>query len=236
MLQISPEEFSHGKTRNYAVQKAKGEYIVMTVQDAQPVSNTWLEQMLQHFNNKQVVGVCGQQAVPHDKDKNPLQWHRPINKSKYYIKHFTHKEFQQLLPKEKWNNCSWDNVNAMYRKSALEKTPFANVKFGEDMIWAKQAFENEQILVYDFRSSVWHYHHYTNKSKLTERIVNTYMLAYQTFNYIKPSSYGLKELLRILYLCAKYRVKPYWWFYNFRLNIWAYFAVRKIIKILKKEK
>jgi len=37
--QIPPEEFGHGKTRNLGVSIAKGEFVVMTVQDARPSSD-----------------------------------------------------------------------------------------------------------------------------------------------------------------------------------------------------
>src|SRR2546426_188421 len=74
---IEPAEFNHGETRNLGVKLAKGEFIAMTVQDARPTDERWLERMLMHFEDPLVAGVCGQQVVPHDLDKNPLQWFRP---------------------------------------------------------------------------------------------------------------------------------------------------------------
>ena len=49
LIQIQPETFNHGTTRNIGVQAAKGEYVVMTVQDARPVDNQWLKHLLAGF-------------------------------------------------------------------------------------------------------------------------------------------------------------------------------------------
>ena len=55
---IAPKDFNHGETRNVGVKLAKGEFIVMTTQDATPADKYWLETMLQHFKNKNVAGVA----------------------------------------------------------------------------------------------------------------------------------------------------------------------------------
>jgi rhamnosyltransferase len=230
LFQIKPEEFGHGKTRNYGVSIAKGEFIVMTVQDARPSSDKWLEIMLQHFLDNKVEGVCGQQVVPHEPDKNPLEWFRPINIPSFNIKQFTKNEFEKLSAEEQWQNCRWDDVNAMYRKSVLEKIPFQEVKFGEDMIWAKDAFTAEYKLVYDMRSQVFHYHHYTEIQKLKERIQQTYYFTFKTFNYLRPNPYNFKYFIRTLYLCFKYKVKSKWWIYNFRIFLVSRSVIEKFIK------
>ena len=84
--QIPPSEFNHGETRNLGVKLASGEFVVMTVADAVAGNERWLEQMLQHFDDPRVMGVCGQQIVPHDIDKNPLQWFRPVSKPEWRLK------------------------------------------------------------------------------------------------------------------------------------------------------
>ena len=46
LYQISPEEFGHGKTRNYGASKGTGEFIVFITQDALPVDENWLENFI----------------------------------------------------------------------------------------------------------------------------------------------------------------------------------------------
>ena len=52
LIEIPASEFNHGSTRNLGVRAAKGEYVVMTVQDALPGSDDWLELFLAGFGNR----------------------------------------------------------------------------------------------------------------------------------------------------------------------------------------
>ena len=116
---IKSKDYNHGDTRNLGVSMAKGEFVVMTVQDATPVDELWLERMLQHFDDKEVIGVCGQQIVLEDPNKNPLQWFRPASEATPIRYQFNDpSEFTKLNGKEQHSFCNWDDVNAMYRRSA----------------------------------------------------------------------------------------------------------------------
>src|SRR5262245_47460027 len=63
---IPPSEFNHGDTRNLGVRLSRGQFVALTVADARPVDELWLERMLNHFKDPSIAGVCGQQVVPHD--------------------------------------------------------------------------------------------------------------------------------------------------------------------------
>ena len=232
LYQIPANEFGHGKTRNYGVSLAKGEFIVMTVQDAKAASNNWLEIMLSNFTDNEVVAVTGQQATPHEKDKNPLQWFRPINKPGVNSVKFGKGEFEKLSPQQQKYNCRWDNVNAMYRKLILQKIPFTDVEFGEDMLWARNTLIKEHKITYDMRASVWHYHHYTDMSKLKQRINYTLYFTYKNFKYIAPSPYNFKYFLKLTYMLIKFRSELKWWIYNFKLSFVSYKAYKKYRKLL----
>lgn len=158
--QISAEEFNHGSTRNLGVQLAKGEFVVMTVQDAVPVDDRWLEKMLRHFDDPKVAGVCGKQIVPHDTDKNPMQWHRPCTEAVPWKVHFDNPaDFVALSGEKKLSLCGWDDVTAMYRRSVLLNIPFRPVMFAEDSIWAHDALSRSYALVFEPTAEVYHYHH-----------------------------------------------------------------------------
>jgi len=46
VIEIPPDEFHHGKTRNQAADQAEGDIIVFTVQDALPVNEQWLTELI----------------------------------------------------------------------------------------------------------------------------------------------------------------------------------------------
>ncbi len=198
---IAPKDFNHGETRNVGVKLAKGEFVVMTTQDATPADTHWLETMLQHFKNKNVAGVCGQQIVAHDKDKNPIQWFRPMSEAKPFTYEFKNtEEFTSLSGKQQHSYCNWDDVNAMYRKSIKIKLPFKQLMFSEDTLWAKDALSAGYAIVYDYRARVYHYHHQNFKFYFKRSYIILYS-NYKFYNYISypknPFSHMLKVSVRI---------------------------------------
>ena len=155
---IDQVDFGHGKTRNFGVQLSRHPLILFTVQDAVPRDNQWLKGMVTSLLEHELDAVCGGQAVPHDADKNPIQWYRPLsNDDSVDIK--TGEQYDRANPQERLKMCSWDNVNALYRKTALQKIPFQDVRFGEDMTWARDWMAQGGRIGYAKRFKVWHYHH-----------------------------------------------------------------------------
>jgi rhamnosyltransferase len=164
LIRIPPEEFNHGLTRNLGVCEAKGEYIVMTVQDAVPAGNDWLELLLGGFIDDQVAGVCGQQVVPHERDKNPVLWFRPVSNHRTWYCHFDDPaDFLKLSPAGQREIVAWDNVTAAYRRSILLEHPFPAVDFAEDLTWGRMMLLKGYTLGFVNGAMVFHYHHQTQK-------------------------------------------------------------------------
>lgn len=217
VIPIDPKTFNHGATRNLGVQHAKGAFVVMTVQDAIPSDELWLETMLRHFKDDTVAGVCGQQIVSHDPDKNPHEWFRPQSTPNIKTVQFKNRaDFEALSPKEKRSTCGWDDVNAMYRKSVMELIPFETTVYGEDMLWAKAALEQGHALVYDYNAKVYHYHFqfpdYTYK-----RVMISKLFTYKNFGYIKPKTYSHKNYFMVVLRNLKWKLHPKWIRHNFNI-------------------
>ena len=219
--QIPPGEFNHGDTRNLGTRLAQGEFVVMTVQDARPVDDRWLERMVKHFDDPKVAGVCGQQVVPHELDKNPLQWFRPYSQpvpKKILFSNPT--EFEKLSLAEKVDLCGWDDVTAMYRRSVLMEIPFRRIDFSEDAIWAKDALSRGHALVYDYSARVYHYH----SEAFRFRFRRTYTIKYHLhryFDYVATPNWLLPQVARQFYWSAQRKYcpekRPSWCIYNMRL-------------------
>lgn len=187
VLQIDPALFNHGLTRNFGVQHCRGEYVVMTVQDATAKDEQWLENLLKGFSEAEnVAAVCGQQVVPHHPDKNPVDWHRPQSAGTIRTYHFaTGKDFEKLSPAKQMEACGWDDVNAMYKKDILQQIPFIKISYGEDAAWAKAALLAGHTLVYTPFAKVFHYHN-ENREYSFKRGLTTMYLRYRLFKHIPP--------------------------------------------------
>ncbi|WP_047551009.1 glycosyltransferase family 2 protein [Psychroserpens sp. Hel_I_66] len=215
VVAIDPKTFNHGATRNLAVKHCKGEFVLMTVQDAWTTDKRLLERMVSHFDDKEVMGVCGHQVVPHIKEFNPHQWYRPQNEAIPKFVQFEKGEFDNLSPKEQFSFCGWDDVISMYRKSALIEIPFLKTDFAEDLLWAKHTLRAGHKIVYDRRNMVNHYHHYFPEYVYKRIFVEKYAI-YKHFGYHLDASVPLYKYFNLLLSNLKWKMNPYWFFFNFR--------------------
>ncbi|HEU4633804.1 MAG TPA: glycosyltransferase [Flavisolibacter sp.] len=223
LVQIEPSTFNHGRTRNLGVLMAKGEYVVMTVQDARPANEYWLQNLLDGFVDDTVAGVCGSQIVPHDKDKNPLAWFRPQRPPKIKKYQFPVSEFRSLPADTKRQVCGWDDVTAMYRRNALIKLPFRDTSFAEDLIWSMDAIMKGYSIVYNPAARVYHYHH-DEPEFVLKRAFSEYFYFYRMLGYKPaPVNNGLMRKLRDIKLLIReekltWPEKWKWFVYNQRLR------------------
>jgi rhamnosyltransferase len=201
----------------------------MTVQDATPADERWLEKLLAGFEDEHVAGVCGQQVVPHDKSMNPVQWYRPYSEPTMTKVAFPSPEaFHQASPAEKKRATGWDDVNAMYRRDILLQVPFRRMIFGEDSQWALDALLAGYCIVYNDNARVYHYHH--DRPDVTyKRMFSACYIRYKVAGFFYPRE-GFGALLiaaRILFreeLSLKEKLR--WFWYNYRTRA----AVNKAIK------
>lgn len=225
LYQIHPQDFNHGETRNYGVSLAKGEFVMMTVQDAWSEDKLIFQRMLAHFSNPNVVGVCGQQIVPHNDSMNPLRWFKPASIPIPVTVNFQKKEdFERLSPISKSKAAGWDNVIAMYRKKYLIEHPFIKTNYSEDLRWAIESLRNGATLVYDYRNRVFHYHHSAFKYNFKRRFIENTQ-RFWCFG-IKPSPIRsfLKSIKRLIYAILKENLKLKWLLHNISLTTSSLFA------------
>jgi rhamnosyltransferase len=227
IIHIPDGTFDHGLTRNIGVQHASGALIYFTVQDAWLASNDMLEKMAMHFEAKEIMGVMGHQAIPHEMDKNPFLWYRPVSAPGITEKRVTSREdFLHMPAKKQQAMVSWDNVVAMYRKDALIEQPFVKTAFAEDWIWSYQALLKGWKLIHDSSLVVYHYHHQTFRYVFNTGYTINYHF-YKFFNYkpelpalLKPMAQATYHLLKSNILSP--REKLYWIHHNLlgRLSIY----------------
>ena len=200
IININPSDFNHGLTRNVGANNASGELLYFTVQDAYLAENDQLEKMLLHFNDPELQAVVGMQATPHDKDKNPARWFKRFTKPETKFRHFPDGDFGKMPLQQQFKYCSWDNVNAMYRKSALQKVPFTKTDFAEDWLWAKDALTAKMKIAFDPSLLVWHYHHIDFGYSFRVHYIMNYNFFKQFKVYPSLPRYGvplLKDFYRI---------------------------------------
>lgn len=131
---ISSTDFGHGKTRNDLAVMSSCEHVFFLTQDAVPIDPMLLRSMVAVMKDEE----CGLVFARHI--ANPL--HGPFvfrdieNHFDNLLHHHALKLGQYSKVSDAIKRFSSDNC-ALYRKSELQKLPFADVPYGEDQIWAR---------------------------------------------------------------------------------------------------
>jgi rhamnosyltransferase len=156
LVTIEPHEFGHGRTRNFALDIARGEIVAVLSQDALPISETWLDDLVRPLEDQTVAGVFGRQ-IP-----------RPgTGVCEAYFYEFTYPEQRRCMV---WGDGSsfsnlrifFSNVNCALRKSLALAYPFRDdLVMSEDQFWGRAMLQQGYALVYEPDAMVIHSHNYS---------------------------------------------------------------------------
>jgi rhamnosyltransferase len=199
ILSVPKSEFNHGGTRNRGISEARGEFVAMTVQDAVPADESWLQGLAENLANDERVAGAYSRQIPRE-DCNPFTRFALEN-------HFTNlperreqviddlARYKALPPPRKLELVVFDDVSSCVRRSVWREHPFERLSFGEDLEWAERVLREGYKLVYEPRSAVIHSH---NRSALYEmkRAYATHKLLADLLGFRALPSFG--ELLRRL--------------------------------------
>jgi glycosyltransferase involved in cell wall biosynthesis/GT2 family glycosyltransferase len=162
---IQKEDFGHGRTRNLAVELARGEYVAFITQDAIPANRMWLMNLIAPLqSDPNVAGVFGchiahthhGQLTAHDLDQHFNRWifrsHRqPIELDA---------ERQTTNGVVSTHERFYSDNNSCLRKSIWTTLPLPDVVYGEDQLWAREILRKGYKKAYASTAVVRHSHEY----------------------------------------------------------------------------
>lgn len=196
IIEVEPKDFQHGRTRNVAIQSAKGEYIAMITQDAQPVAQTWLRTLVAEIEaDEQIAGVFGKHVAYDDAS---------LFTREELVQHFAGFEVQpvtQMTDPERYRRDAsyqqflyfFSDNNALIRRSVWEHYPYPEVDFSEDQAWARVVIEAGFKKAYSPDAAVYHSHNYGLWERF-QRSFDESMALGDLFHYDLPK--GFIVLLR----------------------------------------
>ena len=158
LIEIRPEDFGHGKTRNLGAEFAQGKYLVFVTQDAVPATDRWLYNLVRNLESRDIAGVYGRQ-IPRE-DTNPME--------QFFLD--THYPTHRMVKSVKRGKTDittifFSNVNSAVKREVLQRYPFLeNLIMSEDQEWAKRVLLNGYEIVYDPEAAVYHSHNYSLKA------------------------------------------------------------------------
>ncbi len=171
LIEIVPEEFGHGRTRNLGIDAADADYVAFLTHDAQPANEYWLSSLVAAIEvDPRIAGVFGRH-VAYDTaspfTKMDLELHFQGFEKLASVVH------RNLDPSRYESDVGWrqflhfysDN-NSLMRKSVWSSIPYPDVEFAEDQLWARSIIEAGYWKAYAHDAVVYHSHEYSFTEQL----------------------------------------------------------------------
>jgi arylsulfatase A-like enzyme/glycosyltransferase involved in cell wall biosynthesis/2-polyprenyl-3-methyl-5-hydroxy-6-metoxy-1,4-benzoquinol methylase/peptidoglycan hydrolase CwlO-like protein len=182
---IKPDEFNHGETRNYGAEKATGDYILFMVQDAIPIGDYWLYNMVKVLESDSQIAAATCRQVPRsDADLfacfSIWNHHKALDFYEDRIAELTG-DFDKLPPIEKRKLCGLDDMCNLVRKDVFDKFKFEEIQYAEDIDLGLKLIKGGHKLAFLYSVGVVHSHkrdafyilcRYYVDNKILQRIFN----------------------------------------------------------------
>lgn len=157
IVEMAPEAFSHGASRNLGCGEARGDVLVFVSQDAIPAHEHWLRSLTGPLRQDgRLAGIYGRQLA------NPTA--RPPER---YFLDFLYGPTPRLQSAVRVEELSMEttlfsNVNAAMPRALWERFPFAeDIVMSEDQEWSQRVLLAGHSVAYVPEAAVVHSHSYT---------------------------------------------------------------------------
>jgi glycosyltransferase involved in cell wall biosynthesis len=152
VVEVAPEAFGHGRTRNRGAELTSGELICFLTQDAVPVPG-WLAAYREAFNLAPRVGAAFGPHLPRA-ETSPMvardleQWFGALAPNGDPVLH------------QRGSSPFLSNVNACYLRSCWEEIRFRDLAYAEDQAFGADMLERGWTKVFHPGAAVHHAHDY----------------------------------------------------------------------------
>jgi rhamnosyltransferase len=162
LLQIAPETFNHGLTRNLGIERATGDVVVLLVQDALPLSDTWLATITAPLvADPALAGTFARQVPRTDATaltRRSLERWVAASSEPFVARLESRDAFDALEPAERFRTCAFDNVASCIRRSVWQEHPLQTSPIAEDVAWARDVLLAGYGLAFVPEAVVMHSH------------------------------------------------------------------------------
>ncbi len=206
---IRKPQFRHGATRNAIAAMARGEILVFLSQDALPVGEQFISELIAPFEDARTAGVCAR-VLPHPED-DPLTQRTVLAQPEAGDKPQSYDldGIDGLWSLPESQRLAWlaiNDVASAIRAEVFRAIPFPDVTFGEDVAWAARALTAGWRLRFTPRALVQHAHRYTPRQAFARYRVDAHFRRHVLGQTVRPSllsvargiSYEVREDLRYL--------------------------------------
>jgi O-antigen biosynthesis protein len=189
LIEIPPEEFGHGRTRNLGAERSSGDMICFLTQDAVPVEG-WLDAYCEAFALDERVGAAFGPHLPH-RDTSPM-----IARELTEFFHSFAPDGRPALQR-RGDLTFLSNVNACYARACWAELRFPEVAYSEDQAFGRSMLDAGWVKVFHPAAAVRHAHDY-GPLEFSRRYFDEYRGLRDTTGHVEPvqPKQAARELVR----------------------------------------
>lgn len=166
VLRIAPARFSHGGARNLLMREARGSYVALLTQDAEPADERWLERMLSGFELAAEVGIVYGPYRPRPQSALPIRlelerWFASLAPDgRPRVDRLSSAERDAPARALLGARGFFTDANACVKRAAWERVPFREVAYAEDRLLALEMLRAGYAKAFVPDAAVLHSHDY----------------------------------------------------------------------------
>ncbi|MFZ1925516.1 MAG: glycosyltransferase, partial [Solirubrobacteraceae bacterium] len=180
LLQIEPEQFGHGRTRNLGAERVSGELICFLTQDATPCPG-WLAAYLEAFALDGRIGAAYGPHLPRP-DTSPMIARELCE---FFAGFATGDSADAAVVQSVGAPTFLSNVNACYARDCWEEIRFREIAYSEDQAFGGDLLEAGWSKVYHPGAAVLHAHDY-GTLEFMRRYFDEYRGLRETKGHVEP--------------------------------------------------
>lgn len=198
--EIPRSSFSHGATRNWMVEIARGDHIAFLTQDATPAHEHWLQALLDGFAAADDVALVFGPHRPRPDASHMIKaemWRffRSWGEDGIDVQRLDRDDPGQLAAyrREAWRWQYFSDVNGCVARWAWERVPYRPVPYAEDQLLGREMIEAGFAKAYNPKAEVIHSHDYPPLGFL-RRYFDEYRSLREVLGHVEP--FGPRRTLR----------------------------------------
>lgn len=203
VVEIPQAEFSHGGTRNLAVERSSGDVVAFLTQDATPVSEEWLASMIEGFEQGDDVALVFGPHIP-----RPVHSHVFAREMRDHFRTWGRGERIDVQRLDRSPDALaeyrlypyklqfFSDVNGAVRRTAWERVPYREVPYAEDQLLAREMIEAGYAKVFHPGAAVYHSHDYPPVQFL-RRYFDEFRSLREVLGHVE--AFGLEHVARTVY-------------------------------------
>ncbi len=193
VLEIAPEDFSHGGVRNRLMDAAAGTHVALLTQDSEPADERWLERLLGGFELAADVALAYGPYRPRAGASAPVRlelerWFASLSPDgSPQLERLSEGERSVAVGELVGRRGFFTDANAAVARSAWERTPFREVPYAEDRVLAIDMLRAGHAKAYLPQAAVLHSHSYTTVQQL-RRCFDEWRGLREVYGWREPAS------------------------------------------------